>query len=89
MGPMVNRAPTRLRYHFGVGRTAFVLFLANAAIIASWLMLRAVWFDGSISCDDALASGYDQCSDRADLLVALGISAITLLAGSLLTLAAP
>ena len=71
-----------------MGRTAFVLFVANAAVIAGWLILRAVWFDGTISCDDAVGRDYDRCSDRADLLVALGISAFTLLAGTLLTFAA-
>ena len=71
-----------------MGRTALVLFLANAAVIASWLILRAIWFDGAIACDDVVGRDYDRCSDRADLLVALGISAFTLLAGTLLTFAA-
>jgi hypothetical protein len=71
-----------------VGRTALVLFLVNAAVIAGWLILHAIWFDGAIACDDVVGSGYDQCSDRADLLVALGISAFTLLGGTLLTFAA-
>ena len=71
-----------------VNRTALVLFLANAAVIASWLILHAIWFDGAISCDEVATASYDQCSDRADLLVALGISAFTLLGGTLLTLAA-
>jgi len=71
-----------------VGRTAFVLFVANAALIAGWLILHAIWFDGAISCDDAVGPGYDQCNDRADLLVALGISAVALLAGSMLGLVA-
>ena len=54
-----------------VNRTALVLFLANAAVIASWLILHAIWFDGAISCDEVATASYDQCSDRADLLVAL------------------
>jgi hypothetical protein len=71
-----------------VSRTAFVLFFANAAVIASWLILHAVWFDGAISCNAAVGPDYDQCNDRADLLVALGISAVALLGGTLLTFAA-
>ena len=70
-----------------MGRTALALLIANAVTIASWLLLRTIWFDGTMACDQVVGPDYDQCNDRADLLVALGISALTLLTGTLLTAA--
>ena len=69
-----------------MGRTGFVLLAVNVAILATCVILHAVWFDaGGLGCDNrAAATDYDQCSDRADLVVALYLTAIFLAVGSAL-----
>ena len=69
-----------------MGRTGFVLLAVNVAILATCVILHAVWFDaGGLGCDNrAAATYYDQCSDRADLVVALYLTAIFLAVGSAL-----
>jgi hypothetical protein len=67
-------------------RTGFVLLAVNVAVLATCVILHAVWFDvGGLGCDNrAAATHYDQCSDRADLVVALYLTAIFLAVGSAL-----
>ena len=36
-----------------MGRNAFVLLAVNAAVIGAWVILRTIWFDGGIGCDNA------------------------------------
>ena len=69
-----------------MGRTGFVLLAVNVAILATCVILHVVWFDaGGLGCDNrAAATGYDHCSDRADLVVALYLTAIFLAVGSAL-----
>ena len=69
-----------------MGRTGFVLLAINVAILATCVILHAVWFDaGGLGCDNRdVATDYDQCSDRADLVVALYLTAIFLAVGSAL-----
>jgi hypothetical protein len=69
-----------------MGRTGFVLLAVNVAILATCVILHVVWFDaGGLGCDNrAAATDYDQCSDRADLVVALYLTAIFLAVGSAL-----
>jgi hypothetical protein len=69
-----------------MGRTGFVLLAVNVAILATCVILHVVWFDaGGLGCDNrAAATDYDQCSDRADLVVALYLTAAFLLAGTAL-----
>ena len=69
-----------------MGRTGFVLLAVNVAVLATCVILHAVWFDvGGLGCDNrAAATGYDQCSDRADLVVALYLTATFLAVGTAL-----
>ena len=71
-----------------MGRTGLFLIIANVAVAAVWLLLKQVWFDGGwIGCDNTDVADYDQCSDRADLMVALGLAAVTLAVGTVLAFA--
>ena len=69
-----------------MGRTGFVLLVVNAAVLSDCVILHASGSTaGGLGCDNrAAATDYDQCSDRADLLVALYLTATFLLAGTAL-----
>ena len=56
-------------------------------VLSAAVILHGVWFEaGSLGCDSraAAVTDFDQCSDRADLVVALYLTAAFLLAGSAL-----
>ena len=63
-----------------------MLLMVNVMVVSAALILHGVWFDaGGLGCDSrAAVTDFDQCSDRADLVVALYLTAIFLAVGSAL-----
>ena len=69
-----------------MGRTGLVLLVVNAVVLSAAVILHGVWYEaGSLGCDNrAAVTDFDQCSDRADLVVALYLTAAFLLVGTAL-----
>lgn len=44
------------------------LFAVNVIVIVLWLVLRTVWFDGSIGCDDSDPPSPPDCDVKGDVL---------------------
>jgi hypothetical protein len=42
------------------------VLLLNATVVVVWLMLRAVWFDGSIGCDESMPPQPEGCDTKGD-----------------------
>lgn len=48
------------------------LLALNVVLIVLWLVLRTLWFDGSIGCDDSDPPSPPDCDVKGDVIAYLG-----------------
>ena len=69
-------------------RIAIALFVLAVALLATFLVLKGLWFEGSIGCDDEDTAAARECNRKADIVVWIAWIDMGVIAAWLLSMAA-
>ena len=70
-----------------MARSAWLLLGFNVALIVLWFVLRTIWFEGSVGCDDSLPPRPLNCERDGTILTYLAVAEAALLVSTMLWIA--